>query len=125
MTRQRKSKQTTNDTYSVQQRGNGNIGIAKHSGSGDNVAGGKTVSGKRSSPPAPSTTDDAEQPSMTPRRISSRALAASIGAILSAVVSALINLLTASWSWWIFAIAAALLLAVAIIVYVVESVAHR
>jgi hypothetical protein len=125
MTRQRNRKRTTSDKYSVQQRGNGNIGVAGHSGTGDNVAGGKTVNGKRSSPPAPSPTDDTEQSPMTPQRVSRRALAAAVGAVLSAVVSALINLLTTSWSWWIFAIAAALLFAAAVIVYVVESATHR
>lgn len=123
MSRQRSGKQTNSDKYRIQQRGNGNIGVTAHSGSGDNVAGGKTVTGKHSPPPTP--TDDVEQSPVTPQRVGKRPLAAAVGAVLSAMVSALINLLTTSWSWWIFAVAAALLLAVAAIVYVVESVSPR
>ncbi|MFG1613770.1 hypothetical protein [Nonomuraea wenchangensis] len=43
------------------------------------------------------------------------------GAVLSAVVSALINLLTASWSWWVFAAAAVLLAAWAAVAYAGEK----
>lgn len=127
MSRQRSGKQTNSDKYRIQQRGNGNIGVTNHSGSGDNLAGGKTVTGKHSPPPTPTPTptDDVEQSPVTPQRVGKRPLAAAVGAVLSAVVSALINLLTTSWSGWIFAVAAALLLAVAAIVYVVESVSPR
>ena len=124
MNRHRGTKRTTGENSNIQQRGNGNIGVANHNGIGDNVAGSQTVSRTRPSPFTPSPMDDAEQPPVTARRASRRPLAAAVSAVLSAVVSALINLLTTSWSWWIFAIAAALLFTVAGIAYVRESVAH-
>ncbi|WP_020540206.1 hypothetical protein [Nonomuraea coxensis] len=48
-------------------------------------------------------------------------MAAAGCAVLSAAVSALINLLTASWSWWVFAVAAALLFVWAAVAYTGEK----
>ncbi|WP_182905084.1 hypothetical protein [Microbispora sp. H13382] len=54
------------------------------------------------------------------RRFRAGPLAAA-GSVLSAIVGALVNILTSSWSWWIFAVAAALLSVTAVIAYRLES----
>ncbi len=46
---------------------------------------------------------------------------AALGAVLSVVVGGLVNVLTASWSWRVFVVAAVLLVVVAVIAYRMES----
>ncbi|MGI5159217.1 hypothetical protein [Microbispora sp. CA-102843] len=46
---------------------------------------------------------------------------AALGAVLSVVVGGLVNVLTASWSWRVFVVAAGLLVVVAVIAYRMES----
>ena len=44
-----------------------------------------------------------------------------VGGVLSAIISALINVLTDSWSWWVFALAALLLIVTGSITYNLEA----
>ncbi|MFC5826879.1 hypothetical protein [Nonomuraea insulae] len=104
----------------INQYGDGSIGEATHSGSGDIVAGGKQ---SWSPPPSPSRASGPESPPPTPSRAGGRRrpLIAAVCAVLSAVVGALVNLLTSSWSWWIFAAAALVLFIWAAIAYLGEA----
>lgn len=107
----------------INQYGDGSIGEATHSGSGDIVAGGKPSWSPQPSPPAPSRTSGPESPPPAPSRAGNgrKPLVAAVCAVLSAVVGALINLLTSSWSWWIFTAAALVLFIWAAIAYLGES----
>ncbi|MFI6484918.1 hypothetical protein ACIBH1_43855 [Nonomuraea sp. NPDC050663] len=97
----------------IVQYGTGNIGKAEISGVGDIIAGGGGgySSGIPAQPPAPR--------SAARKRGKAAALAAA-GAVLSAVIGGLVNVLTTSWSWWLFAAASGLLAVGTVIAFASE-----